>query len=668
VARTFSLRHRYTGDGIDFADRLNEQQLAVATEPGGPMLVIAGAGTGKTRALIYRLAWLLDHGTAPFAILLVTFTNRAAREMLHRVELLVRQDARQVWGGTFHHVANRVLRKYGARLGIPADFTILDRQDAADLMASCASELPIPGRGRRFPNKTLLLSMASFAANTLRPLSDVVPARYPVFADAVESITEILEIYTRRKRQRHLLDYDDLLTDWMHLLEQCEDVRSRLAEQFVHVLVDEYQDTNAIQGRIVDLLASQHRNICVVGDDSQSIYSFRGAHFANIMGFRDRYPDVRQYRLEINYRSTPQILALANASIEHNSRRLPKQLHAVRTSGMKVAVVPCADHFVQSRFVAEYILQLLDEGRSLLDIAVLYRSHWHCMEIQMELQRRNIPFQVRGGLRFFEQAHMKDVLSFLRLCHNPRDELAWQRALCLFPRIGTALSRTIWSHVAAALDPADAVRRLQSCPGLPQKATRSCAMFSSLVEDLARIGAPAEMMDKVLDCFYDDYLVSHYENAALRRQDLRALAEFAGQYRTVEAFLSDVALTGDFDGETCVAGPDEQEYATLSTIHQAKGLEWAVVLIPWLADGRFPTDLAINTPEDLEEERRVFHVAVTRAKDELYLAVPQVWSNRGGHRLLMKPSRFLTELTEADMLETMYLDDDLPHLTAGQLS
>ena len=664
MARKFTLKSRTAAGDIDFSADLNPEQLAVATAPGGPMLVVAGAGSGKTRALTYRLAWLVHHGIEPGRIMLVTFTNRAAREMLSRVEVLVKQRTREIWGGTFHHIANRILRTHGKRLDIAPDFTILDREDSKDLLASCVQEAGVDTKQRRFPQKNVLAAISSFVQNTLDPLETVISTRFPMFIQELDGIEKVLVLYTAKKRRRQLLDFDDLLSAWLRLMSEHDDVREMLAGQFLHILVDEYQDTNAIQGAIVDLLASRHRNLAVVGDDSQSIYSFRGASFENIITFTDRYPEAREYRLETNYRSVPEILTLANASIAQNARRLPKTLRAIRSSGLKPTVVPCQDHFTQSRFIAEYVLHLLDEGRCLNDVAVLYRSHWHSLEIQLEFQRRNIPFQIRGGLRFFEQAHMKDVLCYMRVLQNPRDELAWLRLLKMLPRVGSALSRRVWRRIGDAADPFNEIFTTETASLLPASARPFYGEFTHLLKKTAELDSPGEIIDLVLKEFYDDYLVSHYDGAAMRREDIRALANFAGQYQNVEAFLADVSLAGEFSGETCVAGPTEQEFVILSTIHQAKGLEWPVVFIPWLADGRFPTDMAMNKDEDLQEERRVFHVAVTRARDEIYLVVPQVYRNRGGNLIMMKPSRFLTELSQ-DLTEPMELEEGLPHLIAG---
>jgi DNA helicase-2/ATP-dependent DNA helicase PcrA len=665
MARKFKLQSRTAADKVDFAADLNREQLTVATAGNGPILVIAGAGSGKTRALTYRLAWLVHNGVDPGRIMLVTFTNRAAREMLSRVEVLVRQKTKDIWGGTFHHISNRILRRHGSKLGISPDFTILDREDSRDLIASCVQQAGVDIRKRRFPQKSVLAAISSFVQNTLEPLETIISKRYPMFIQEIGEIEKVLALYSIRKQERQLLDFDDLLSFWLRLLSDYEDIRNALANQFLYILVDEYQDTNAVQGAIVDMLAAKHRNLTVVGDDSQSIYSFRGASFQNIITFKERYPDVKEYRLETNYRSVPEVLTLANASIEHNSRRLAKTLRAKRPSGLKPAVVPAQDHFIQSRFIAEYVLALLDEGRGLKDIAVLYRSHWHSLEIQLEFQRRNIPFQVRGGLRFFEQAHMKDVLCYMRVIQNPHDELAWLRLLKMLPRVGNALSRRIWQRISQADDTLRLADDSKTAALLPAGARPFYIDFTGLVRKLKKTNSPAEIIDEVLEHSYDDYLVSHYDGAELRRQDIRALANFAAQYNTVEAFLADVALAGEFSGETVVTGPAEQEFVILSTVHQAKGLEWPVVFIPWLADGRFPTDMAINTQEDLEEERRVFHVAVTRAKDELYLVVPQLYRNRSRSLIIMKPSRFLTELGE-DLTEQMELEEGLPYLIAGE--
>ncbi len=548
MARKFTLKSRSAADQIDFAAELNSEQLSVATALGGPMLVIAGAGSGKTRALTYRLAWLVQNGVDPSRIMLVTFTNRATREMLSRVELLVKQKTRDIWGGTFHHIGNRILRQHGKVLGISPDFTIMDREDTKDLIASCVRQAGVDIHKKRFPQKSVLTGISSAIQNTLAPLEAVLAKRYPMFTQEAAEIEKVLALYASRKAERQLLDFDDLLSAWLRLLSGYDDIREMLANQFLHILVDEYQDTNAVQIAIVDLLASKHRNVTVVGDDSQSIYSFRGANVENIVSFKERYPDAKEYRLETNYRSTPEILAVANTSIAHNSRRLPKTLRAIRPSGLKPAVVPCQDHFVQSCFIAEYTLHLLDEGRGLNDIAVLYRSHWHSLEIQLEFQRRNIPFQVRGGLRFFEQAHMKDVLCYMRILQNPHDELAWLRILKMLPRVGSALSHKLWQRISEADDPLKSAGEPDTAKLLPAGARPFYVDLAGLIAKLTQLNSPAEIIDMAVENFYGDYVASHYDGADLRKEDLRALANFAAQYNNLEAFLADISLAGEYSG------------------------------------------------------------------------------------------------------------------------
>jgi DNA helicase-2/ATP-dependent DNA helicase PcrA len=664
MARKFVLNARVHVDFSDLAEELNPEQAAVATAGPGPLFVVAGAGSGKTRALTYRVAYLLRAGVDPSRILLMTFTNRAARDMVSRVELLVREKTPELWAGTFHHIANRVLRRYAGLLGISNDYTILDREDAADLIKSCVVGAGIQIEKRRFPRKRVLLEISSFLQNTLQPLDAVLAKRYPMFVSQRDEIQRVIELYAQRKRQRSFLDYDDLLSAWLLLLTDHEKVRETLASQFQHILVDEYQDTNAIQGAIVDILASRHKNVCVVGDDSQSIYSFRGADFRNILRFRERYPDAKEFKLETNYRSVPEILDLANASIAQNKERLPKQLHAVRPSGLKPAIVPCRDSLVQAQFVAEYILHLHDQDRRLLDLAVLYRSHWNSLDIQLELRRRNIPYQIRGGLRFFEQAHIKDVLAHLRLIQNPYDEIAWRRVLQMLPRVGSALSTRLWDGLSESAQPLEEAARPETANLLPKSARPFFSTFALLLSELRALTSPGDMIEHFMRRSYRDYLKTHYENARLREEDIKGMTVFAEQYNTLDAFLADVSLAGEFSGETVVAGPEEMDYVILSTIHQAKGLEWPVVFIPWLADGRFPSDMCINTPEEIEEERRVFHVAVTRAKDELYLVMPQMQRGQGRRFIMMKPSRFLTEL-EGDFVELLKLEEGLPYAMVG---
>ncbi|HEX8685522.1 MAG TPA: ATP-dependent helicase, partial [Pyrinomonadaceae bacterium] len=486
-----------------YREELNEEQFAVATAPAGPTLVIAGAGSGKTRAITYRVAYLVEHGVAPARIVLATFTNRAAREMLRRVEQLTGGGdvARRVWGGTFHRIANLCLRRHAETLGYTSNFSILDGEDAKDFLSACVAEAGVDTRARRFPKAEVLQDIISFATNTDAPIADVVPRRYPYFEPLAGEITRVDRLYMERKRERNVMDYDDLLLNWKRLLEEREEVGRIYREQFEHILVDEYQDTNRLQAEIVDLLAVGRRTVMVVGDDAQSIFAFRGASVEGIYEFPKRYPEARVFRLETNYRSTPEILAVANASIASNRRQLTKTLRAARPSqGLAPALVPCRDADQQAAFVASRLLELRDEGVPLGETAVLYRSHYHSLELQLELTRRGVPYRVRSGMRFFEQAHIKDVVAYLRLVANPRDELAWKRVLRLIPNVGAATTNRIWERIQLAPDPLALVIRGDADATAARRGA-GWPEFRSLLEELVRDEvrtSPARQIETVL--------------------------------------------------------------------------------------------------------------------------------------------------------------------------
>ncbi|HPJ96636.1 MAG TPA: UvrD-helicase domain-containing protein, partial [Syntrophales bacterium] len=433
---------------VDYHRELNEEQYGVVMETGGPLLVIAGAGSGKTRTLTYRVTRLIDEGADPGRILLATFTNKAARSMLGRVQTLLQQDVLHLWGGTFHHIAHRILRASAERVGYDRQFSIIDAEDARQLMNTCLADKNLSAQGSDFPKGNVLSDILSLSVNTEVSLEDTVMSRYPFFIYRLAEIEDVLQYYRERKKTLNIMDFDDLLLLCRDVLRDHPDVRERYSERFLHVLVDEYQDTNKIQAEMVDLLASRHRNLMVVGDDSQSIYSFRGANFENILQFPEKYPECRLFKLETNYRSTPEILHLANLCIIQNERQFRKELRSIRDGGIKPVVVPLRNVYQQAEFVAQRILELSNEGVPLNEIAVLYRAHYHSMELQMELTRRRIPFEIRSGIRFFEQAHVKDVVSYLRIDENPRDELAWRRVLGLYPKIGKVTIDKIWNLLA----------------------------------------------------------------------------------------------------------------------------------------------------------------------------------------------------------------------------
>jgi DNA helicase-2/ATP-dependent DNA helicase PcrA len=626
---------------VDYASALNREQLAVVMHPGGPMLVLAGAGSGKTRTVVYRVARLLEEGVPPSAILMLTFTNRAAREMLSRVEALLGRAA-TVMGGTFHAVGNRILRRYGQLLGYDPNFTILDREDAQELMGQAAAELSPQGLEVRRPGPAVLLEVYSLVINTGASVAEVLASRFPQFHQDEDYLQRVFRRYLQRKCQAQLMDYDDLLLNWLLLLRQHPQVRQALAERFQHILVDEYQDTNRLQAEIVDLLLGGQRNLMVVGDDAQSIYAFRGACYENILSFPQRYPDCTVFHLNTNYRSLPPILALASASISHNQKQFPKNLVAVREGGEKPWVVAAPSPEGQGAFVAQRILELMDEGIPLGEIGVLYRNHSHSLELEVELTRRRIPYEVRSGLRFFEQRHIKDVLAHLRFVANPRDEVAFARMAKLRSALGQRLVARIWQAFGQASEPFETFLRLQGSElGLPRAAAHSLSQLQQLVGQLDKLRQrPGEMIRQVLATGYRDYVRSQLDNAPSRLDDLEQLALFADSFESLEGFLQEVTLMNELSGEDLAAFPGEKERVTLSTVHQAKGLEWQAVFVLWLAEGRFPSPRA----EDLEEERRLFYVACTRAKDQLYLSYPLVVRDRYRVDIVAEPSRFLREL------------------------
>lgn len=666
---------------INYERELNDEQRAVVLAGRGPILVIAGAGTGKTRTLTYRVARLIEAGISPARVLLLTFTNRAAREMLSRVETLLAADVRRVWGGTFHSIANRLLRRHAASLGYESNFTILDSEDAKDLIDSCIDEAGIDTSARRFPKGEVLRELFSFATNTDTPLNEVIAARAPHFEPLSAQIARLDRLYQERKRERNAMDYDDLLTNWKRMLEEKPEIAATYQDQFEHILVDEYQDTNRLQAEIVDLLAAKRRNLMVVGDDAQAIFGWRGANFENIYLFPERYPDAQTFRLETNYRSTPEILMLANASVANNRRQFAKNLAAVRRSReFQPALVPARDADQQAAFIAARVLELRDSGVALDEIAVLYRSHFHALELQLELVRRGIPYEVRSGVRFFEQAHIKDVTAYLRLVVNPRDEIAWKRVLRLIPKIGQATAGRIWERLAYAEEPLALVSRAagEGDPAgfaLPRGAAAGWREFAGLVRDLVAPGTidqPGKQIEMVLERGYLEYLAANYENAEARAEDLRQLANFAARYQTTAEFLSELALInterfappGPTVGTDVVMGGDEDERLTLSSVHQAKGLEWRVVFLIWAADGRFPSARSLREAEGEEEERRLFYVALTRAQDELYVCYPLVESERGRQTVIQRPSRFVTEVPRS-LFEIWSLDEESALLDSG---
>lgn len=668
-----------------YKSELNDEQFHVVTAKAQAALVVAGAGTGKTRAITYRVAHLIGQGVSPQRILLATFTNRAAREMLRRVESLTgSQNVHRVWGGTFHRIANLILRRHAVSIGFDSGYSILDSEDARDLINVCIDEAAIETKKQRFPKAEIVQGIISYANNTDLPIENVIAGRYPYFEPLTDQIKRVDSVYQARKQERNVMDYDDLLLNVKRLLVEKREIADLYAEQFQHILVDEYQDTNRLQAEIIDLLAVKHRNVMVVGDDAQSIFAWRGAEFTNIYEFPKRYPEAALYKLETNYRSTPEILALANTSIANNRKQFPKMLTAVRRSrDFKPALVPCSDIDQQSAFVASRILELRGDGTNLEDIAVMYRSHYHSIELQLELTRRNIPYRVQSGVRFFEQAHIKDVISYLRIIVNPRDELAWKRILKMIPGIGNKTANRVYEAIvseppalaggqSAKDEPTRLAGGLIRLADSPQTARLRTSQpwldFVKLLEMLAadeNRNNPSKQIEIVVNNGYERYLQENYENADARLEDLKGLAAFANRYTSTDDFLSELALlsTERFKepqplvGEEVVSAGEEDELLTLTSVHQAKGLEWKAVFIIWAAEGKFPSPRSLREIESEEEERRLWYVALTRAKDELYLTYPLIMTDYNRQTVLQKPSRFVTECPAA-LFEVWNLEEE----------
>ena len=649
MARQYTL-HRgpaASAPQINYAAELNPQQCAAVTAQPGPALVIAGAGSGKTRTLTYRVAYLIENGISPQNILLLTFTNKAAREMLDRVAGLIPNDLVGLWGGTFHSIGNRILRRHPVEAGFAPGFSIMDREDAQDLMDTVLVTVGIDKKDKRLPKAEVIGDVLSFSLNTGRNIDDVLVEKYPHFLEFAPQFIQARAKYESKKRDANALDFDDLLEKTLRLLRDHESIREHYQRQFQFILVDEYQDTNHIQSDFIDILGARHGNVMVVGDDAQSIYSWRGADFKNILEFPKRYPKATTYKIETNYRSVPEVLSVANAAIANNVNQFRKELVSARESNeFKPALVPLADSSQQAQFVAQRILELNEEDIELNEIAIVYRAHFHSMEVQMELTRRGIPFQITSGLRFFEQAHIKDVAAFLKYAVNPRDEVAFKRMARLLPGIGARSAESLWNEANGTLGAGSAAFAKLHGLKVPAKSKKAWEQLVHTLEEITPGGQPsppAEMLRSVVEAVYDDYAKVNFTNYDQRREDLQTLTNFSRQFKNTAEFLDQLALLTNLENEA-IAGRDESDAVTLTSVHQAKGLEWKIVFVIWMTDGMFPSHRSLERDESLEEERRLFYVAVTRAKDELYLTYPQIRLGGGYGDMMQRPSRFLLEV------------------------
>jgi DNA helicase-2/ATP-dependent DNA helicase PcrA len=639
--------------GIDFRAQLNDEQYAAVTAEPGPLLVLAGAGSGKTRTLTYRVAWLLAQGVRPGEILLLTFTNKAAKQMLHRVLELTGVEPGRFWGGTFHSIGHRALRMYGESIGLDRSFTILDAEEAERLMKqSVESQDKLFFKDKTNPRAGPLSDILSLARNTQLTVAQTVDRYFPHYADITDRLPAFAGAYERRKREQKVCDYDDLLELWLSVLKSSPEVAQYFSHRFRHVLVDEYQDTNTLQAQIVDTIASHHR-IMAVGDDAQCIYSWRGANFENIMTFPDRHPGTAIHRIETNYRSTPEILNLANGVLmaQPKGRHFDKELRAARGHMEKPFVVQAMDDREQAEFIVKRVRALHeDEGASLNSIAVLYRSHYIAVETQIALARAGIPYHITSGVKFFERQHIRDLVALLRFVYNPSDEQAWARIAVLLPRVGEKGAQKI--HAAAAararaaqrnfLDVLDAEEVVSKVARDARAEWEKLAVSLRQVAEAMQTGRPADAVETAIEGWYGDYLKGAYADYNDRLEELAALVGFAQRFEETQDFLGQILL---LNSETSDRHVDpESEAIKLTTVHQAKGLEYDVVFVIGLADGQFPGRRSVEAG-DVEEERRLFYVAVTRARNELYLTYPKIASRPGPGGMVNTPSRFLLELS-----------------------
>jgi DNA helicase II / ATP-dependent DNA helicase PcrA len=638
---------------IDYRAALNSQQLAAVTAGEGPSLVIAGAGSGKTRTLVYRVAYLIDSGIDPSNILLLTFTRKSAQEMLARAGDLIGARSQRVCGGTFHSVANLLLRRYGRSIGVEPGFTILDRGDAEDLIALVRSQLGLNEKDKRFPRKGTIMEMVSKSANTLRSLDEIILDEFGHFADHMEDLGRLQKAYQAAKRQKQLLDYDDLLVMLRELLLRDETARTTISRQYRYILVDEYQDTNRLQAEVIRQLASTHNNVMIVGDDSQSIYGFRGATFKNIMEFPTLFPGTTMYKLEENYRSTQPILNLANCIIDEAKEKYTKRLFTRKIDGPLPSLVEAAGENTQSRFIAQKILELREEGVPLSEVAVLFRSSFHSFDLEIELSRKGLPFIKRGGVKFIETAHVKDLLAHVRVIANPLDTVSWHRVLMLVEGVGPKKAQDLLAALVKSEKPFQILREVTGRSGQGLKNLANTLESLSGAEDRR----PSEQVNHVYE-YYLPILKEQYDDYPKRTRDLDHLHSIAEGYPGVDEFLADLALEPPDGSAVDVDAPDrDDERLVLSTIHSAKGLEWQCVFVIWVVDGRFPSVYSFVADEELEEERRLFYVAVTRAKRHLFLTYPINVFDKGSGMLLSKPSRFLGPVTPA-LLDQLVLVEE----------
>ena len=641
---------------IDYKEELNPSQYEAAVTHRGPLLVLAGAGSGKTRTLVFRVARMVEEGIDPASILLLTFTRRASEEMLQRVEALLGSRCDRVTGGTFHSFANTILRRYAQLLGFANAFTILDRSDSEDVINLIRSRMGLDKKERRFPRKQTILEILSLAANKTCGVAAVLDEQFPHLFDELDELGQIADYYRDYKRERSLLDYDDLLSYLRELLHGQPELAERLSHTFRYIMVDEYQDTNRLQADIVRLLAHSHDNVMAVGDDAQSIYSFRGATVRNIFEFPDLFPGTKVIKLEENYRSTQPILDLSNEIILQAKESYTKNLFTRREAGIRPVLVEADSERYQSRFVGQKILELHESGVPLPEIAVLFRSSFHSFDLEIELGRRNLQFVKRGGFKFIETTHIKDVLAHLRIIANPQDAVSWYRVLLLLDGVGAKSSEKILAQVLDTPDPFQGLADYRGRGAVNTALKRPAEALQQARDEGLK---PAEQLEVIVRYYGPILKHRHRDDYPKRQKDLEHFTIITERYRSLDRMLSDMALeppTSSVDNVLATDGEDEG-LLTLSTIHSAKGLEWHSVFIIWAVEGRFPS-LYNKDDDELEEERRLMYVAATRAKENLFITYPINVFDRATGMLLNRPSRFLDGIPRRILTPVMLMEDD----------
>ncbi|MBT8338551.1 MAG: ATP-dependent helicase [Desulfatitalea sp.] len=647
---TAQLKGRYC---IDYDRLLNPSQLSAVIHDKGPLLVIAGAGSGKTRTLTYRVARLIEDGIPPSSILLLSFTRKASREMLHRAAGLLDERCRKVAGGTFHSFSNSVLRRYAGLIGFTNGFSIIDRSDSEDLIGMIRKDFSLSRETNYLPRKSTLATIFSKAVNKSLPLEEIIYEEYPHFAHQQEIIYNIWDLYREGKQSHNFLDYDDLLVLLRRLLNEHPAVRDRLAFQYRYIMVDEYQDTNIIQADIVSLLSGVEKNVMVVGDDAQSIYAFRGANFKNIIAFPERFSGARIIKLEQNYRSLQPILDLSNSLIEPAAEKYAKCLFTKRSGGNRPILVAAAGENAQSRYVTQEIIKLAKDNVPLDQVAVLFRAGFHSFDLELELNRAAIPHIKVGGFKFVESAHIKDVLAHIKIHHCPQDPLSWYRVLLLLPKIGAQTAQRIYD---AVINEGGGATGLLTAP-IKRVKTATLEPLKALIS--AMDAAPGSVMQwgEMVLHYYKPLLEKKYDDFPRRTRDIEQLITIMARYDKIDDFLTDMALEPPNTASDNGLSVEDQKshHLTLSTIHSAKGLEWHTVFIIWALDGRFPSYHAMDDPDALEEERRLMYVAATRAEQQLHIIYPMQIYDRTTQSMLYEPSRFLTHISQ-DILQVRYCD------------